>query len=299
MSSRRKKLNILLIIIAIILGGWAAWLYRRPPLVLSPRLSETTQPVTSVDTLTAQPGDKPVEDKDSVKENPSSEQGVSDMAYASSMEAEGRSSDRETSGKAHKLGSMRFSDADPKSMIKAHPFSKEALKVLNGGLAEDDSLSRRRILSYCEHLRTSYTTRDIDFIRQVFSDNALIIVGHVVKTGSESAGGALGNEKVKYSVRTKREYLDKLNKIFASGKEIDVKFSDFRIMRHPTLEGIYGVTLRQAYKSGAYQDDGYLFLLWDFRNKSMPQIHVRTWQPARSLAGGEDDLIDISDFNLE
>lgn len=44
-------------------------------------------------------------------------------------------------------------------------------------------------------------------------------------------------------------------------------------MRHPTMDGIYGVSLRQQYKSDRYADDGYLFLLWDFRNESMPLIH--------------------------
>ena len=45
-------------------------------------------------------------------------------------------------------------------------------------------------------------------------------------------------------------------------------------------------------------NDGWLFLLWDFRNASMPLIHVRTWQPSATVAGS-DGVIDISDFNLE
>ena len=69
-------------------------------------------------------------------------------------------------------------------------------------------------------------------------------------------------------------------------------------MRHPTKDGIYGVTLRQGYKSDSYADDGWLFLLWDFRDKSMPRIHVRTWQPAKSISS-DDDVIDIGYFNLE
>ena len=67
---------------------------------------------------------------------------------------------------------------------------------------------------------------------------------------------------------------------------------------HPTKDGIYGVSLRQRYKSDRYADDGWLFLLWDFRNASMPLIHVRTWQPSATVSGAEG-VIDISDFNLE
>ncbi|MDE6271041.1 MAG: hypothetical protein K2M12_09350 [Muribaculaceae bacterium] len=191
-----------------------------------------------------------------------------------------------------------FKDVAPQNMISGHPFRQEALKVLSGRLEESDSLRRHKILSYCEHLRTSYNTRDIDFIRQVFSDNALIIVGHVVRTGGDSAEAMNYSSKVRYSIRSKQAYLDNLARIFKTSKAIDLQFSDFRIMRHPTVEGIYGVTLRQKYSSGSYSDDGYLFLLWDFRNPSMPLIHVRTWQPAQSL-GDADDVIDIGDFNLE
>ena len=172
------------------------------------------------------------------------------------------------------------------------------MKILNGGLEEADSVSRRRILSYCEHLRTSYTTRDIDFIRQVFSDNALIIVGHVVRQG-DAADAAGYSSRVRYSIRSKQAYLEKLARIFDSGRKIDMEFSDFRIMRHPTVKGIYGVSLRQKYADGNYSDDGYLFLLWDFRNRSMPLIHVRTWQPTPAEGEMEDELIGIGDFNLE
>lgn len=75
-------------------------------------------------------------------------------------------------------------------------------------------------------------------------------------------------------------------------------FSDFHIMRHPSIKGIYGVSLRQKYSTDKYSDDGYLFLLWDFRNPSMPLIHVRTWQPHCIVAEGED-IINISDFNFD
>ena len=133
----------------------------------------------------------------------------------------------------------------------------------------------------------------------MFSDNALIIVGHVVKTGDKPVSAIGNNSKVIYHLRSKREYIAKLSRIFDSGKAVDVDFSEFRIMRHPTMEGIYGVTLRQKYSCGSYSDDGYLFLLWDFRNMSMPLIHVRTWQPSLSVNPDEDDIIGISDFNLE
>lgn len=186
---------------------------------------------------------------------------------------------------------------DLTKLAPANPFYKEAVRVLQGKLNETDAHCRRLILNYCEHFRTAYTTKDLDFLRQVFSDQALIIVGQVVKatTGDDKCQP---ESKVTLNLHTKRDYISRLSQVFAANKQIEVRFSDFHILRHPTMDGIYGVTLRQQYKSDHYADDGYLFLLWDFRDKSMPLIHVRTWQPASSVHDASE-VFSIRDFNLE
>ena len=194
-------------------------------------------------------------------------------------------------------GGQPLPAADIRRMAQGSPFYAEAAKILKGHLTETDAASRRQILNYCEHLRTAYTSKDIDFLRQVFSDNALIIVGNVVKTSKET-GRVSADSRVSYALHTKRDYLARLTKVFATNRQVDVRFSNFHIMRHPTKDGIYGVSLRQRYHSDRYADDGYLFLLWDFRNAAMPLIHVRTWQPSATVEGS-DGVIDISDFNLE
>ncbi len=282
MSKRRRRLNISLIILSILLAGWAVWICRQP----SPSYTDSQLPASA--------------DHDSV---PSQKETSDIITVAAATEISQDSIPDTAPTTAYKpqeapppVRTTKMRDADVRFMTGSHPFSVEARKVLSGNLEESDSISRREILNYCEHLRTSYTTRDIDFLRQVYSDDALIIVGSVVRTAKSSQ--PKGSQKVVYARRTKKEYLNRLEKTFNSGKDIDLKFSRFRIMRHPTMEGIYGVTLRQEYSCGNYSDDGWLFLLWDFRDPTAPLIHVRTWQPANTLAG-EDDLIDMSDFNLE
>lgn len=184
-----------------------------------------------------------------------------------------------------------------KQMAQSNPFYKEASKIMQGKLSESDAKNRQMILNYCEHFRTAYTTKDIDFLRQVFSDKALIIVGNMVKPIAGDNKYQTEN-RVTYAIHSKHDYLNRLGKVFAANKKVEVKFSDFRIMRHPTMAGIYGVTLRQEYKSDQYHDDGYLFLLWDFRDSAMPLIHVRTWQPTASI-GTNGDVISLQDFNLQ
>lgn len=195
----------------------------------------------------------------------------------------------------------RIEQKDWHTISMEHPFYQEAMKVTSGKLEEKDKENRQMILNYVEHLRTSYTTKDIDFLEQLFSEHALIVVGTVVRT-SQKETGYLSPAQVIYNVKSKRQYLDRLKQVFQANRTIDLQFSDFHIMRHPTLKGIYGVSLRQAYRSDLYSDDGYLFLLWDFRDETAPKIHVRTWQPriqADHTPLPENEIFNIRNFNLQ
>ena len=83
----------------------------------------------------------------------------------------------------------------------------------------------------------------------------------------------------------KGEYLKRLKRVFAQDVKnlIHVEFTSIELTRHPNpdpeFQKIYFVTLHQKYRSGTYNDDGYLLLIWDFTNEERPMIHVRAWQP--------------------
>ena len=238
---------------------------------------------------------KPAEDRKDFANLTGERKGLADRPSAGGTESTGAAGFAASAQPGRK--SSALSQVNLKTMAQSNPFYKEASKIMQGKLAETDARRRRTILNYCEHFRTAYTTKDIDFLRQVFSDKALIIVGNVVKSIAND-DKCQAESRVTFAIHSKRDYLARLSKVFAANQKIDVRFSGFRILRHPTMDGIYGVTLRQQYKSDRYSDDGYLFLLWDFRDKSMPLIHVRTWQPAATVHSG-DDVINIQDFNLE
>lgn len=282
MAVKRRIVNISLLILCSTLVGMAVWILRQPSTHIPTGDAEVSEPVENTDTVVADITADSLNAPTVVPSAPETQPDLKTLPANSYKE----------------IPSTTLSKADLKSMIGDHPFAKEAAKVISGRLEESDSMSRRSILNYCEHLRTAYTTKDIDFIRQVFSDDALIIVGHMVKSGKTSDLIAGASDHVRYSIRTKDAYINRLAEVFAANKKIDIRFSDFRIMRHPSITGIYGVTLRQKYSSDLYSDEGYLFLLWDFRNASMPQIHVRTWQLAESVTD-TDDLIGLGDFNLQ
>lgn len=161
---------------------------------------------------------------------------------------------------------------------------------------EIDRKRRQVILNFIEQFRTAYNTKNLRFIREVFSDQALIIVGNVVNTSPE---GSPFQQQVQYLRFTKEEYLARLDRVFEQNRFIDIKFSDISILRHPNqrFDKIYGVNLVQNYRSSNYSDDGYLFLLIDFRKDELnPIIHVRTWQPMDVTK--KDEVFMIGDFAL-
>lgn len=166
-----------------------------------------------------------------------------------------------------------------------------------------DISERFMILDYVEHFRTAYNQKDLKFLRQVFSTDALIITGKVVKvkrTELEPNG-----IRIIYNKQNKEQYLNNLRNAFNNNSYIKVSFDNITIAKHPDpkKEGIYGVTVHQRWNSSNYSDEGYVFMVWDFRNPDEPQIHVRTWQPeflnkSHSQRLNPNDVFTLGDFDL-
>ena len=161
------------------------------------------------------------------------------------------------------------------------------LSVISRGTNVTDTRRREEILSYVEHFRTAYEEKDLAFMNQIFSDDALIITGTVVSVKPMEDRYA-NKLKVVYKKQNKEQYIANLKKAFLRNKWIDVKFSDIPENKNLGCAGItqsqvnrnmFGVRLLQEWRSSNYSDVGYLFLLWDFTDKNKPVIHVRTWQP--------------------
>ena len=178
-------------------------------------------------------------------------------------------------------------------------------KVISDGSEVTDLRCRQMILDYVEQFRTAYNRKDIDFLDNVFSDDALIITGKVVRRKPGDRAAVLKETPdIVYTQQRKHEYIEKLRtKVFPAAKYIQVTFTDIKVSKHPSVDGYYGVMLRQGYKSSNYSDDGYLFMIWDFRDESHPQIHVRTWQPywlddKKTQRLGEEKVFNINSFTI-
>ncbi|MBP5318805.1 MAG: nuclear transport factor 2 family protein [Paludibacteraceae bacterium] len=164
-------------------------------------------------------------------------------------------------------------------------------QLLHSGDSLRDRARLELILDYLERYRTAYNEKDILFLNQVYSDDALIIIGQVIETVTDK----MRFRDCVYVTRTKQEYIRRLSEVFRQNKRIQVDFDHVRVLIHPAQADYYGVLLHQSYSTDTDRDEGYLFLFWDFRDTARPMIHVRRWEPGETFRvpdGSFDDALD-------
>ena len=127
------------------------------------------------------------------------------------------------------------------------------MNVIKSNLELTDLRRRQMILDYVEQFRTAYNQKDLQFLNQVFSDDALIITGKVIM---QKHAEGFTSQKIEYNKQSKREYINKLRRIFQNARYFKVTFDEIEVMRHPTNPNFYGVTLLQGYTNNNYHDDG-------------------------------------------
>lgn len=171
--------------------------------------------------------------------------------------------------------------------------------IIQWGKALKDLANREKILNFIELYRTAYNRKDLNFIEETLSNDALIIVGYVIQTEKSEIDylekSYLSSEKIQLVRLSKPEYLKRLEEVFQRNDFVNVEFDTINIQRHPLYKRIYGVQLKQHWNSSTYNDVGYLFLMIDFINPEAPIIHVRAWQPQRFDDGS---IISIYDFEI-
>lgn len=178
-------------------------------------------------------------------------------------------------------------------------------RIVNNSKDNVDEYRRRLILSYLEQFRTAYNRKDIDFIAQQFSPQALIITGvKVEQTDKDELEMNSGSPEYQYFKKSKEEYVRDLRRIFKTRKYVDVRFDDIDIKRHERYPEIYAINLYQLWNTynitqkDGYSDEGYLFLLIDFEDEERPEIYVRVWQEDSMVEDDKSNLVDASFFDV-
>ncbi len=163
-----------------------------------------------------------------------------------------------------------------------------------------DIYQRRHILvKFLEKYRSAYLNKDINTLKKIFSDDAVIIVGRTMpKTRLHKDVVTTTRENqpdIEYTKMDKEQFILRQTDIFKGQQDIHVGFNSSEIKQKNDDDDVYGISMRQQYASTGYSDEGYLFLLVDFKGKE-PMIYVRTWQPQE---WDEEMLYDLTNYEIK
>ena len=128
------------------------------------------------------------------------------------------------------------------------------------------------LLDYAEQYLTAYYKKDIQFLSQLFNGDMLILIGKEIRKKN-------GEVSLSYIKQSKKQHIKKLSHAFKRDYPIKMKINEIRIWRSFVDYDFYGVRRHHGWACDGYQDSGYLFLLWDFREEGSPILHVVAWQP--------------------
>lgn len=157
--------------------------------------------------------------------------------------------------------------------------------------------ARVALMQFMENYQTAYALKRLDYITEIFDDNAVIITATVVPTPKNKRMDTpelpeIGGEIIKYNRYTKDAYLKQLERSFNSKEYINLRFADNDVRKLGRGGEVYAIQISQEYYSSNYGDKGYLFLMIDINDPQKPLIKIRTWQPEKDpnfgLYGPED-----------
>ena len=113
-------------------------------------------------------------------------------------------------------------------------------EIVEQGKALNDLAYREKILHFVELYRTAYNRKDSTFIERTLSDDALIIVGNVVKVKQENpeylSRSYLDDEQIQFLLLEKKQYMKRLKRAFNNNEFVQINFDHIKINQHPRFD---------------------------------------------------------------
>lgn len=175
--------------------------------------------------------------------------------------------------------------------------------------SEEQIDARRRMFidDFLATYESAYEKKEIEYIENFFSDDALVITEtmKLKPTGSkEIIPRTQKTRPYETIVENRKEYIRRLKDIFDSNTSIKLSIAGKRIRQHAKYKEIYGVNFTQLWKDRNGGDNlesqmpGFVFLMIDFKHSEQtPTIHVRTWQPKDNIEKEQDKYF-LRDFMI-
>lgn len=150
--------------------------------------------------------------------------------------------------------------------------------------------SRYSLLNFMEDYQTAFALQRLDYIKQIFSNDAVIITGKFVNDKPRGnmfhEGDMLKmnfNKNVVFSKLTKDQYISNVERMFKNNSWTHIEFEENEISKSNTMglldHETMWIEIRQNWTSASgYNDTGFLGLQINLK-PSGSLITVRTWSP--------------------
>ena len=173
---------------------------------------------------------------------------------------------------------------NPEGQIESLAFGldNDTRQLIFDSPAQWSTSVRMAIATFLENYKTAFALKDLDYIKSIFDDYAIIVTGHVTMRAPQNPElSQKGSTMVKYTQYNKEQYMKRLEEQFQQKKFINLRFTDVGVKLLGRGDDTYALRIKQDYFSSTYADTGYLFLMVDMNDPSAPLIKLRTWQPHR------------------
>lgn len=195
---------------------------------------------------------------------------------------------------------FRFNPISHKIQSLAYCLTDKAENNIFNASSPWGEISRYTILQFMEDYQTAFALKRLHHISKIFSNDAIIITGTVLKTVkpkktfSDIERQLGSHENVSYKLQTKNEYLNNLKNHFRVNEYSHLTFEDNRtglVNTNGTLPdgAAFAIQIRQFFNSPRYSDVGYLTLFLNMQGQ-YPMIEVRLWQPEQGYTPYNDFL---------
>lgn len=171
---------------------------------------------------------------------------------------------------------------------------------------QKDAKRRQFIDDFLATYEAAYEKKEIEYISNFFSDDALIITEtkKLSPIGKEIVPSTKKTRPYQTIVENRKEYIKRLKDIFDSNVSIKLSIGGKKIRQHAKYPEIYGINFTQIWKDQNGGDNlenqmpGFVFLMVDFKkSEQTPIIHVRTWQPKDNIEKEQDKYF-LRDFMI-
>ena len=139
---------------------------------------------------------------------------------------------------------------------------------------------RMTMLDICETLNTAYNIKDVEFVENYFKDIMFLVNNDTCDLKIE--------ESVNYVIELKR---------FWKNDNCRFLIKDIEIQQSPNNADYFSMSFQHDWISNNYTKNGYMFLLYDFRDMMNPKAHVCVWTTGEKI--GKRDLPTIADFPIQ